>query len=68
MKYRAIFMCHPVLLSMGIKKSTLFFWNTLYVNKDNEIKTVMKAKSITKKELKEEFYINGAGKVKFITI
>ena len=39
-----------------------------YINNENQINTVMKTKGIPKKQLKEEYYNNEIGKVKFITM
>ena len=37
-----------------------------YINNENQINTVMKTKGIPKKQLKEKYYNDESGKVKFI--
>ena len=39
-----------------------------YINNENQINTVMKTKGIPKKQLKEEYYNNESGDVKFNTM
>ena len=61
-------------LSNDIKKNGIIFYEKnlgpknyiyKYINDNNEIKTVMKTKGIPKKHLKEEYYNNESGNVKF---
>ena len=39
-----------------------------YINNENQINTVMKTKGIPKKQLKEKYYNDESGKVKFNTM
>ena len=64
-------------LSNDIKKNGMIFHEKnlgpksciyKYINNENEIKTVMKTKGIPKKQLKEEYYMNETGDVKFNTM
>ena len=58
------------------KNGMIFYENNLepknyiykYINSENEIKTVRKTKGIPKKQLKEEYYNNETGDVKFTTM
>ena len=61
-------------LSNDIKKNELIFYEKnlgpknyiyKYINNENEIKTVMKTKGIPKKQLKEEYYNDESGDIKF---
>ena len=64
-------------LSNDIKKNGMIFYEKnlgpknyiyKYINNENQINTVMKTKGIPKKQLKEEYFNNESGKVKFNTM
>ena len=64
-------------LSNDIKKNGMIFYEKnlgpknyiyKYINNENQINTVMKTKGIPKKQLKEEYYNNESGEVKFNTM
>ena len=64
-------------LSNDIKKNGMIFYEKnlglknyiyKYINNENQINTVMKTKGIPKKELKEKYYKNESGDVKFNTM
>ena len=62
-------------LSNDIKKNGMIFYeknlgqkNYIYKYINNEIKAVMKTKGIPKKQLKEEYYMDETGDVKFNTM
>ena len=64
-------------LTNDIKKNGMIFYEKnlgpknyiyKYINNENQIITVMKTKGIPKKQLKEEYYNNESGDVKFNTM